>query len=36
LRVRAVANDGQQQVLSQWNRSGYQRDVVEQTEVVVL
>jgi sulfite dehydrogenase (cytochrome) subunit A len=36
LQVRATSNDGQQQVKSQWNRSGYQRDVIEQLEVVVL
>jgi DMSO/TMAO reductase YedYZ molybdopterin-dependent catalytic subunit len=33
LSVRAVSNDGQQQPASQWNRSGYQRDVIEQVEV---
>jgi sulfite dehydrogenase (cytochrome) subunit A len=36
LRVRATNNDGQQQVTSQWNRSGYQRDVIEHVDVVVL
>ncbi len=35
LRVRATNNDGQQQVTSQWNRSGYQRDVIEHVDVVV-
>ena len=35
LQVRAINNDGQQQVTSQWNRSGYQRDVIEHVEVVV-
>lgn len=33
LLVRATANDGEQQVASQWNRSGYQRDVIEHVEV---
>jgi sulfite dehydrogenase len=33
LLVRATANDGQQQFPSQWNRSGYQRAVIEQVEV---
>jgi hypothetical protein len=35
LQVRATADDGQQQVTSQWNRSGYQRDVIEHVDVVV-
>ena len=35
LQVRATAEDGQQQVTSQWNRSGYQRDVIEHVDVVV-
>ena len=35
LRVRATSNDGQQQVTSQWNRSGYQRNVIEHVDVVV-
>jgi hypothetical protein len=35
LMVRATANNGETQVTSQWNRSGYQRDVIEQQEVVV-
>jgi DMSO/TMAO reductase YedYZ molybdopterin-dependent catalytic subunit len=35
LQVCAINNDGQQQVTSQWNRSGYQRDVIEHVEVVV-
>jgi len=35
LQVRAISNDGRQQVTSQWNRSGYQRDVIEHVEVVV-
>ena len=35
LQVRAVSNNGSQQVASQWNRSGYQRDVVEHINVVV-
>ena len=36
LRVRATGNDGQQQVTSQWNRSGYQRDVIEFVDVVTV
>jgi DMSO/TMAO reductase YedYZ molybdopterin-dependent catalytic subunit len=36
LQVRAVSKDGQQQVTSQWNRSGYQRDVVEHVDVRVI
>lgn len=36
LQVRATSNDGQQQVTSQWNRSGYQRDVIERLDVVVI
>ena len=35
LQVRATTNDGQQQAASQWNRSGYQRDVIEHVDVVV-
>lgn len=35
LQVRATSNDGQQQVTSMWNRSGYQRDVIEHMDVVV-
>lgn len=35
LMVRATSNNGEKQVTSQWNRSGYQRDVIEQQEVVV-
>jgi sulfite dehydrogenase len=35
LMVRATANDGETQAASQWNRSGYQRDVIEHQEVVV-
>jgi DMSO/TMAO reductase YedYZ molybdopterin-dependent catalytic subunit len=35
LMVRATGNNGDKQVASQWNRSGYQRDVIEQLEVVV-
>ncbi len=34
--VRATSNSGETQVTSQWNRSGYQRDVIEQQEVVVV
>jgi hypothetical protein len=36
LLVRAVANDGQQQLTAKWNRSGYQRDVIEHVDVVVV
>jgi hypothetical protein len=35
LQVRATSNNGQQQVTSQWNRSGFQRDVIEHVDVVV-
>jgi len=35
LQVRATTDDGQQQATSQWNRSGYQRDVIEHLDVVV-
>jgi sulfite dehydrogenase (cytochrome) subunit A len=35
LQVRAATDDGQQQVTSQWNRSGYQRDVIEHVDVAV-
>ncbi len=35
LMVRATSASGETQVTSQWNRSGYQRDVIEQQEVVV-
>ncbi|HEX4796348.1 MAG TPA: molybdopterin-dependent oxidoreductase [Humisphaera sp.] len=35
LMVRATANDGQTQTTSQWNRSGYGRNVIESMEVVV-
>ncbi len=35
LMVRATAGDGQTQRSSQWNRSGYQRDVIEHLDVVV-
>ncbi len=35
LMVRATAGDGQTQRTSQWNRSGYQRDVIEHVDVVV-
>jgi len=35
LMVRATASDGQTQRASQWNRSGYQRDVIEHMDVVV-
>lgn len=36
LMVRATSNSGETQVTSQWNRSGYQRDVIEQQDVVVV
>jgi len=35
LMVRATSNGGQKQATAQWNRSGYQRGVVEQQNVVV-
>jgi len=35
LKVRATSNSGETQVAAQWNRSGYQRDVVEQQDIVV-
>ena len=35
LMVRATSASGETQVASQWNRSGYQRDVIEQQGVVV-
>ena len=35
LAVRATSNSGEMQVTTQWNRSGYQRDVIEQLDVVV-
>jgi sulfite dehydrogenase len=35
LMVRATSNSGEMQVTTQWNRSGYQRDVIEQLDVVV-
>src|SRR5271166_438602 len=35
LMVRATAVNGQTQRASQWNRSGYQRDVIEHMDVVV-
>ena len=36
LMVRATTNSGQKQATAQWNRSGYQRDVIEHQDVVVL
>jgi sulfite dehydrogenase (cytochrome) subunit A len=36
LRVRAFNRAAQQQTTSLWNRSGYMRNVIEQTEVEVL
>ena len=36
LMVRATSGNGQAQRPSQWNRSGYQRDVIEHIDVVVL
>jgi DMSO/TMAO reductase YedYZ molybdopterin-dependent catalytic subunit len=35
LMVRATAGNGQAQRTSQWNRSGYQRDVIEHIDVMV-
>jgi DMSO/TMAO reductase YedYZ molybdopterin-dependent catalytic subunit len=36
LLVKATTNDGKEQVTSQWNRSGYQRDVIEHVEVEAI
>jgi len=36
LMVRATANNGEQQVTEQWNRSGYARDVIEHLDVTVV
>jgi sulfite dehydrogenase (cytochrome) subunit A len=36
LMVRATSNSGETQRTAQWNRSGYQRDIIEQLDVVVL
>jgi DMSO/TMAO reductase YedYZ molybdopterin-dependent catalytic subunit len=36
LMVRATTNSGETQGVSQWNRSGYQRDVIEHLDVVVV
>jgi len=36
LRVRAFNRGGQQQTTALWNRSGFMRNVIEQTEVEVL
>jgi len=36
LMVRATTNSGETQAVSQWNRSGYQRDVIEHVDVVVV
>jgi DMSO/TMAO reductase YedYZ molybdopterin-dependent catalytic subunit len=36
LQVRAVSKDGRQQAPFQWNRSGYQRDAIEQLDVTVV
>jgi len=35
LMVRATTNNGEKQATAQWNRSGYQRDVIEHQDVVV-
>jgi DMSO/TMAO reductase YedYZ molybdopterin-dependent catalytic subunit len=35
LMVRATTNRGEKQATAQWNRSGYQRDVIEHMDVVV-
>jgi hypothetical protein len=36
LQVRATSNNGQQQAAAQWNRSGYQRNVIEHIEVMAV
>lgn len=36
LMVRATTNSGDKQATAQWNRSGYQRDVIEHQDVVVV
>jgi sulfite dehydrogenase (cytochrome) subunit A len=36
LMLRATTNDGEKQVTEQWNRSGYQRDVIEHQDVTVV
>ena len=36
LMVRATTNNGETQVTEQWNRSGYQRDVIEHVDVTVV
>lgn len=36
LMVRATSNNGETQVSEQWNRSGYQRDVIEHLDVKVV
>ncbi len=36
LMVRATTNDGEQQVTELWNRSGYQRDVIEHVDVTAV
>ena len=36
LLVRATSQDGQTQPATQWNRSGYQRDVIEHLDVTVV
>ena len=34
--VRATNAAGESQRIAQWNRSGYQRDVIEHVDVVVV
>ena len=36
LKARAFNRDGEQQTTSLWNRGGYMRNVIEQTDVEVL
>ena len=36
LMTRATTNNGEMQVTEQWNRSGYQRDVIEHVDVTVV
>jgi sulfite dehydrogenase len=36
LLVRATTNNGETQATAQWNRSGYQRDVIERQDVTVV
>jgi DMSO/TMAO reductase YedYZ molybdopterin-dependent catalytic subunit len=36
LMARATTNNGEKQVTEQWNRSGYQRDVIEHVDVIAV